>query len=400
MLQMDEALEKIVEHAGRQPTQTVEHTEATGLVLAAAVASDIDSPPFTKALMDGFAVRAADLPDGQGVLQRVGQVVAGNLADRPLGPGECLQIMTGAPVPDGADAVVMIEKTQNAGGDEIRFDAPGLRPGAAIMPRGRELTSGEIVLEPGHLLGPAEVGLLATVGHTRPEVYRRPQIAVLATGDEIVPPRERPGPGQIRNSNASTVIALARRAGCEVVELGIAKDEADDIAAKIQVGLQADALILSGGVSAGKRDLVPAALASAGVQEVFHKVRFKPGKPLWFGRREQCLVFGLPGNPVSVLVCFEVFVKTALRARQGFAEPRPPMIPARLTEGIDGAVDRTIFHPAALQWTTEGPTVRRVSWFGSADLRALAVANALLEIPIGPGPHRPGAILNALPLTG
>ena len=399
MLSTEEALDLIVEHAGRQPTRAVDHTEAAGLTLAQPVASDIDSPPFTKALMDGYAVRAADLPDGQGTLTRVGMIAAGGTAERPVGPGECIQIMTGAPMPEGADAVVMIEQTNEGGEQRIRFEAPGLKPGTAVMPQGQELKKDQVVLEPGHRIGPAEVGLLATVGHTRPVVYPRPTLAVLATGDEIVPPDQSPGPGQIRNSNASTVVALAHRAGCSVRALGIARDDEADITAKIREGLTADILILSGGVSAGKRDLVPKALAAAGVQEVFHKVRFKPGKPLWFGQHAEGLVFGLPGNPVSVLVCFEVFVSTALRARQGIAAPRPTLIAARLEHAVPGAKDRVIYHPAQLNWSSEGPTVRRVDWFGSADLRALSAANALVEIPVGPPQHSPGDILNVLMLS-
>ncbi len=398
MLSIEEALDVVVEHAGRQTPSPVEHTDAVGRVLAKPVVSDIDSPPFTKALMDGFAVRAADLPGGEGTLRRVGQVAAGATPDRPVGEGECMQIMTGAPMPEGANAVVMIEQTE-AQEDQIRFSAPGLKPGTAVMPRGRELEKGAVVLEPGHRLGPAEVGLLATVGHTLPSVYPRPRLAVLATGDEIVPPRTLPGPGQIRNSNASTVVALAREAGYDIVELGIARDEEADITTKIRQGLAADVLILSGGVSAGKRDLVPRALTSTGVQEVFHKVRFKPGKPLWFGKHDRGLVFGLPGNPVSVLVCFEVFVKTALRARGGHRSPRPALIPARLTAPVPGAKDRVVYHPAKLEWSAAGPTVQRVDWFGSADLRAMSAANALLEIPIGPPEHPAGATMKVLPLT-
>ncbi len=399
MLSTEEALSRIVEHAGRPPAVTVDHTDAVGHVLAEAVASDIDSPPFTKSLMDGYALRAVDLPTGTGTLRRVGRLAAGETPSRAVGPGECVQIMTGAPLPEGADAVVMVEQTSDLGDDRISFEAPQVAPGTAVMPRGRELREGEVVLEPGHVLGPAEVGLLATVGHTSVKVSPKPRLAVLATGDEIVPPSQTPGPGQIRNSNASTVVALARRAGYEVRALGIAKDDEADIAAKIREGLTDDVLILSGGVSAGQRDLVPSALAAAGVSEVFHKVRFKPGKPLWFGQHSNGLVFGLPGNPVSVLVCFEIFVATALRARQGHPTPRPALIPARTETEVPGATDRVIYHPAQLQWTPDGPTVRRVDWFGSADLRALAAADALLEIPVGAPSYPAGATLNVYRLA-
>ena len=398
MLSPEQALAAIIEHSGRQATVVVDHTEAEGLVLAKPVASDIDSPPFTKALMDGYAVRAADLPNGKGTLTRIGQVAAGATPDRVVGAGQCLQIMTGAPIPDGADAVVMIEQTEDIGDGQIRFAAPALKSGTAVLPRAQELAEGAVVLEPGHRLGPAEIGLLATVGHTQPSVFSRPKLAVLATGDEIVPPDQRPGPGQIRNSNASTVIALARRAGCDILPLGIARDDETDIVGKIRKGLAADILILSGGVSAGKRDLVPKALADTGVQEVFHKVRFKPGKPLWFGKHQDSIVFGLPGNPVSVLVCFEVFVRTALRARQAYGEPLPTLIPARLEESVPGASDRVVYHPARLTWHSEGPSVRRVDWFGSSDLRALTAANALLEIPIGSSDNPAGSVMRSLPL--
>ncbi|MEM7679291.1 MAG: molybdopterin-binding protein, partial [Myxococcota bacterium] len=161
-------------------------------------------------------------------------------------------------------------------------------------------------------------------------------------------------------------------------------------------GLDADILILSGGVSAGKRDLVPQVLAATGVAEVFHKVRLKPGKPLWFGRHDRGLVFGLPGNPVSVLVCFEIFVTTALKARQNAPLPRPHLVPARLEADLPGAKDRVIYHPARVTWTPEGPTVRQVDWFGSADLRALSAANALVEIPVGPRHHSKDSTLNVL----
>lgn len=397
MLSMDEALALIVEHAGRQPTTQVDLLDALGCTLATPVTSDIDSPPFTKSLMDGFAVRTEDLPNKQGALTRIGEVVAGAVATQAVGPKEAMQIMTGAPVPDGVDAVVMVEKTK-LDGRTVHLDDPDLEPGQNIMPKGRELSMNETVLEPGHQIGTPEIGLLATVGCPRPTVYQRPTVAVMSTGDELVEPDQTPGPGQIRNSNASTVAALVAQADASLMALGTAKDEEDDIRTKLTRGLNADILVLSGGVSAGKRDLVPKVLTDLGVQEIFHKIRFKPGKPLWFGKKDDTLVFGLPGNPVSVLVCFEVFVKTALRARQTVDPPLPPFVSARVQDTFPYRTRRTTLHPARL-WTAHHQYwVQPTSWYGSPDLRALTAANALVEIPIGDGPHEAGTALRALPI--
>ena len=223
-------------------------------------------------------------------------------------------------------------------------------------------------------------------------VHRRPTIAVLSTGDEIVPPSETPGPGRIRNSNESTLVALARRAGAEVVSLGIAGDDRAVLDAKIREGLHADVLLLSGGVSAGNRDFVPSVLADCGVRKVFQHVAFKPGKPIWFGEHDGGLVFGLPGNPVSVLVCFELFVRTALRARQGAGDPMPKEFPARAAEAVPSPIQRRTYHPASVTFETGAATLRLVDWFGSPDLRALSTANALAVLPVAAEPIAAGAV--------
>ncbi|MFO0945586.1 MAG: gephyrin-like molybdotransferase Glp [Planctomycetota bacterium] len=381
MLQVPEALDLIVQHAGRQPVVESSLEEAAGLVLAQAVVADLDSPPFAKALMDGFAVRNADLRNGQARLRIQGEIPAGARADRPTEPGGTYQIMTGAPLPEGADAVVMVERSRIVDPQWVELVDDQFQPGQNVMPRALEMKKGETVLDPGHLLGAPELGLLATVGCSRPKVYRRPTIAVLSTGDELVPPNVKPGESQIRNSNESTLLALAKRSGANVVSLGIARDNLEEITEKIGQGLAGDILLLSGGVSAGKRDLVPGALARHGVDQVFHKVEFKPGKPVWFGKHERGLVFGLPGNPVSVLVCFELFVRTALRARQQRQAPFPPEIPATLAVDFKYRSQRLTYHPAQLTFASRGPSVVPVDWHGSPDLRALVAANSLLVIP-------------------
>jgi molybdopterin molybdotransferase len=291
----------------------------------------------------------------------------------------------------------MIERTKLEA-DQVMIDDGEFAVGQNIMPQGLEYRRGEEVLHPGCRLGPAELGLLASVGQIEPLVFRRPRLAILSTGDEVCPANQTPGPNQIRNSNEWTLYAACLRAGAEVRLLGIARDDETDLKSKIAQGLAADVLLLSGGVSTGKRDLVPRMLQALGVDEIFHGVAFKPGKPLWFGRREGTLVFGLPGNPVSVLCCFEVFVQTALRVRQGSPNPFPPMIDARLAEDVNYPTRRTTYHPAWLDREGETVTVRPVTWKGSPDLRALINANALVVFPEGPGQYAKGDCLKVLPL--
>ena len=308
--------------------------------------------------------------------------------------------MTGAPLPPGAEAVVMVERSRAAGSGKILLEDPDFSPYQNVMQRGREMQQGETVLSPGHIIGPPEIGLLATVGRTHPKVYRRPRIAVLSTGDEIVPPSHKPGPGQIRNSNESTIMALAQRADCEVGRLGIARDDAEDLSSRVINGLSFDVLVLSGGVSAGKRDLVPGVLARHGVEMVFHGVNLKPGKPVWFGKHADGLVFGLPGNPVSVLVCFELFVRTAVRARQGHPNPLPAEWPAVLKRDFHYPTKRLTYHPAKLSIGQSGFEVEPVDWYGSPDLRALTAADALIICPETSQTHRAGITMKVMRLAG
>ena len=399
MLSIEEALAKIIEHAGRQAATKINLEDALGLTLAEAVHADFDSPPFTKSMMDGFAIRGADLPAGKGSLKRIGEVSAGQSSSRTVEAGQAIQIMTGAPLPVGADSVVMVERTKLAG-DVVTIDDAEFATGQNVFAQGSEYTKGEEVLSSGAMIGPAEMGLLASVGVVRPTVYRAPRIAILSTGDEIVPAHEKPGPNQIRNSNEWTLAALAKQAGAVVERLGIASDDERDLKEKIRKGLEADVLLLSGGVSAGKRDLVPRILEELSVIEIFHGINFKPGKPMWFGKRLDSIVFGLPGNPVSVLACFEVFVRTALNVRQGNLSPKPQMMSLPLRSDIIYPTRRVTYHPARIVSSPTGPIIEPAAWQGSADLRGLTKANALVVFPIGDGIHRAGDKLSVLPLSG
>jgi molybdopterin molybdotransferase len=314
----------------------------------------------------------------------------------PVGPGQATRIMTGAPVPEGADAVVPVERTRAAGGGRVQVEDRPVKPGLNVLPRGREMRKGETVLVAGSVLRPQEFGILATVGRTAARVHPAPRVAVLSTGDEVVEAGTVPGPGQIRNGNGPTLLAQAKRAGGAPRYLGIARDRLDSLRPLVAQGLEADALVLSGGVSAGKLDLVPGVLRDLGVRAHFHKVAMKPGKPVFFGTREGTLVFGLPGNPVSALVCFELFVRPAVRALGGHLRPGPPLVGVPLAEDFAYRTDRPTYHPARLEGGEGGWRVQPVPWFGSPDLRGLAAANAFVLLPPGDHQHRAGQLFPVL----
>lgn len=427
MLTVEQALAAILAEVARAPAETIPLEASLGQILAEEIVSDDDSPPFNKALMDGYAVRAADVTAESKPLRVIEQVTAGQVPRRNVGPGEATRIMTGAPIPDGADAVVPIEETElvpsaagqscaeqnHDAGELVRILSHAVRPGASVLPRGAATKQGDRVLSVGRELRPQEVAALAELGKGTVQVFRSPRVAVLATGDELVPATAIPGPGQIRNSNEPMLVAQVRRAGGIPVPLGVARDERAELRARIQKGLECDMLLLSGGVSAGKLDLVPSELAEAGVRQVFHKIQMKPGKPLWFGVyerppvglaplalsdfSEKCYVFGLPGNPVSSMVCCELFVRAALRRVRGVEPAVPSPLRARLTEAYSMQGNRPTYHPASLAWESDGPTVRVVDWLGSADLRATVDANALAVFPAGDRLFAAGEVLDVIP---
>ncbi len=400
MLTIHEALNLILRTVAPFPAVRMPVVEALGLILAEEVRSDVDSPPFDKSLMDGFAVRSGDVAAGQTELRIIERIIAGMTPAKAVGPGEAAQIMTGAPLPSGADAVVRIEDCQLAG-DTVRISTRPVAPGASIIRQAANLRRGDVVVPAGVKLRPTHVGALAEAGCARAATRRRPRVAVLATGDELVPVDQTPGPGQIRNSNESMLTAQIQVSGGVPIPLGIARDARDDLREKICLGLQADVLVLSGGVSAGVLDLVPSELAAAGVRQVFHKVELKPGKPIWFGELfeagRRCYVFGLPGNPVSSLVCFELFVRTALRTLMG-DEPRvPPIVAAKLRHPHYQPEDRPTYHPARLTWTATGPEVALVPWHGSSDLQATVTANAMAFVTGEARDYHPGELLPTTP---
>lgn len=399
MLSVAEAVAAILAELQPLPVERLPLAETLGLVLAEPVISDIESPPFDKSLMDGFAVRAADVANGTATLRLIETVMAGQVPQHAVGAGETIRIMTGAPLPQGADAVVRVEDAQ-INGDRIALNTRPIRPGDCVLHRGTALRRGETVLPAGTRLKPQQLGALAELGCSTVPVRRRSHVAVLATGDELVPIDQTPGPGQIRNSNEAMLVAQLQAAGAVPVPLGIARDERAHLRTRILEGLKCDVLVLSGGVSAGELDLVPSELAAAGVRQVFHKVNLKPGKPVWFGVVEtasadrRTAVFGLPGNPVSSMVCCELFVRTAIRRLMGAVPAEPQPVTARLTDEYPMRGDRPTYHPAHLTWHDTGPAVRLIRWHGSADLRATVAANAMAYLPAGERTYRAGDLLD------
>jgi molybdopterin molybdotransferase len=388
--------------------------DSLGHVLAEEVISDIDMPPFDKSLVDGFAVRLDDLPQGRGQLSVVDEIVAGSPGwtdDRSLGVGQAVRIMTGAPIPPKSDAVVMVERTASTEGGGVAVEDSQFRAGQNIMRRGMELTNGQTVLHAGSPIRPAEIGVLAAVGRASVSVYPRACVAIVCTGNELVDVDRRPGSGQIRNSNGPVLSALVARTGGTPRYLGVARDTAEEIERYVGEGLQSDIVVLSGGVSAGTLDLVPGVLQKLGVREVFHKVNMKPGKPIWFGVAARyptagtsqvgesappLLVFGLPGNPVSVMACFELFVAPAIRRMMGFSNPGPYTLCAVLTEDRSSRSDRPTYWPAWVEQSKDGPVVRLVAWKGSPDLRATTEANCFAIFPAGEYQFRRGERIEVL----
>jgi molybdopterin molybdotransferase len=293
--------------------------------------------------------------------------------------------MTGAPIPDGADAVVPVEQTRLADPSAVELQQIDPPRGQNILPVGSSVRAGDVVLHARAEVRPIEIAILAEIGRAMVPVFPRPRVAILPTGNEIVPVGEKPAHGQIRNSNGPMLLALATRAGAEAVELGIARDEPDALRRWIEQGLAADVLVLSGGVSAGAFDLVPSMLAELGVEQVFHKIALRPGKPLWFGLKDdgdrRVLVFGLPGNPVSSLVCFELFVRPAIAAMLGRGFVGPPVVQAKLRHDFAHSGGRAACLPARFDAGADAASVEILPWQGSADLAALAHANALARLP-------------------
>jgi molybdopterin molybdotransferase len=351
--------------------ESIALADAAGRVLAEDLAADRDIPPMPRSVRDGFALRAIDLP---GELAVIGEVRAGEQFTGTVGPGQAVEIMTGAPVPEGADAVVMVEHTRRIDG-RVAIDRAA-EPHQFINPRGCEATAHETVLHTGTRLDYSGIALLAAFGHATVQVFRQPAVAIIATGDEIVEVQEVPLDFQIRNSNAWSLAAQVTRAGGVPRILPVARDTVEHTREMIGQGLEADLLLLSGGVSAGKYDVVEEVLAGFGAEFCFDRVLIQPGQPLVFGRAGRKFFFGLPGNPASTMVTFEIFARAAVELLGGQDETPLHMPSARLTREFRHRPGLTRFLPARL--SLDGSEVTPVEWHGSGDVPSLTRANAYL----------------------
>jgi len=359
--------------------ETVPLAQALRRVIAETVFADRDYPPFPRVTRDGFAVRAADTARAPATLELVGEIRAGQDFSGGLGPGQAVEIMTGAALPAGADAVVMLEHAKVAG-RSVAVESP-VEPGQHVTARGSEAHAGQLLLEPGRRLGYAELALLGQVGRASVEAFCRPRLGILCTGDEVVDIATRPGPFEIRGSNAISLAAQAELAGAVPVLLGNVPDDLERLRERIEAGLSEDLLVVTGGVSVGKYDLVEAALARLGAEILFESLAIRPGRPAVFAWSNGRPFFGLPGNPVSTMVCFELLVVPAIDLLAGTA-PRPlALFPARLERPVRLRAALTHFLPARVAWTGDGPVAREVPWQGSGDVIAVSEANCFLVLP-------------------
>jgi len=383
MIEFEEARALVLAALKTRPPESVLLARALGRTLARDIEARENIPPFNKATMDGYAVRAEDIraagEDAAVELEVLEDVRAGRVSRISVGRGQAVRIMTGAPLPKGADGVVMVEDTERSGGRvKIRL---AVRPADNTGQAGEDLKKGELVLERGAVIGPAETGMLAAAGLARVPVVSRPKLAVIATGDEIVEPGQRKAAGQIRNSNGPALLAMALRAGADAKYLGIARDRTSSLRAKLARAKGADILVLTGGVSVGDYDLVKDELRAAGVKPVFWQVRIKPGKPVFFGRRGRQIVFGLPGNPTSAMVTFLLFVQPVIERLLGRINPGPRGGRAVLTEDIVLKSGLTQFLRGVLG--AEGPTLKVTPYPDqkSGVLRSMVRSQVLVVVP-------------------
>lgn len=405
MIPVEEAIKIVLEKAAPLPPESVALADALGRVLAEDVAADSDLPPFDRAQMDGYAVRSEDLRETPARLRVVGEAAAGKGWRGTLQTGEAVRIMTGAPLPSGADSVQQVEVTRETEHGEYVAIERATEPGQFYVPRASEIASGARVLSEGEEINAARAAVLAAFGRARVKVWRRPRVAVLATGTELVKVEETPGEDEIRDSNTYSLAAYARLAGAEVERLPLVGDDPALLRREIEeAAARADVLVLSGGVSMGRYDFTKDALRSLGAEVFFERVALRPGKPTVFARlrgAHDTLVFGLPGNPVSVSVTFNLFARTALRAMQGAADPAPAEERAVLARAAKGTAERTSYLPATLSTDGEGRQLAEVlKWGGSSDFVAFARATALVRIDAGVKSVDAGQVVRVVRLPG
>jgi molybdenum cofactor synthesis domain-containing protein len=379
MITVDHALKIVLARINPLDVETVPLEQAHNRTLAEDIIADIDLPPFNRARMDGYALRSADAAATPLSLKVIGEIAAGATYDKELKAGEAIKIFTGAPVPIGADAVQKVEVTETDG--QFVTIKEAVRPGQFITPRASEMSAGQVVAERGQAIGPALMAAVASFGYARVKVGRRPRVAIISTGSELVDVSTKPTAAQIRNSNCYTLASYAERAGAIVDNLGTVEDTpAATREALLRAADGRDMVITSGGVSMGDYDLVKASLKEIGAEIYFDKVSIRPGKPTVFARRDQTYFFGLPGNPVSTSVTFNVFARPAIRKMQGDSSPSLTTVRAALARSITDTSSRRSYLPARLFIEEGRAVVEPLKWGGSSDLVAFMNANALIVV--------------------
>ena len=399
-LTVNNALRLVVDHCNQLKdkdlsSEVVSLRESYGRILAESVYLDTDQPPFDRSMRDGYAVLSEDIQKLPARLKYLGEVKAGEVSSLRLKKGEALQIMTGAPVPAGADAVVMVEYTERPNPDEVIILKSSISK-SNIALKGSERKVGDLLVSKGDRLGSIELGGLASVGKSQISLFKRPTVGILATGDELVEVDEKPGPGQIRNSNAYLLYSQVLKMGGIPKILQTATDNIKDLTNQINKGLRNDVLLISGGVSMGKYDLVEPVMSELGIQIYFESVTMRPGKPTVFARKGKQFVFGLPGNPVSTFVAFELFVNPVLKTLQGLGPGTHPIMRGRLEREVIEKSGRTTFLPAVVADRGGGVKVDPVPWKGSADIFSMVGANGLIVVPLETERLSPGDLVDII----
>jgi molybdopterin molybdotransferase len=385
LIEYPDAERLVLDNTHRLPVEERPLGDSLGLALAEDLRATVDSPPFDNSAVDGYAVRSADAEAGR-TFRVVDEAPAGRPAEKSVGRGEAIKIFTGGVIPDGADAVVMVENTSGWGESfELKKAAA---PGQNIREAGQDTREGNVILRAGMEIGAPEIALAATQGYGKLPVYRRPRVVVLSTGTELVEPGTRGlAPGEIFDSNSYAIVAQSREAGADARRLYAASDDVTTLRAALEEALEtADVVATSGGVSVGEKDLVKSTLLDLGVEQVFWGVKFKPGKPLFYGKRDETRFFGLPGNPVSAMVCFDLFVRPAIMAMMGREDLKRPRIPVYFEKGVVNKFGRMHAMRVSLERTENGWLARSVGAQGSGLVSSLTRADALALI----GPESEG----------
>jgi molybdopterin molybdotransferase len=402
MIPVSEAIHIVLQHTRKLEIESVVLGDAMGRILAEDIVADSDLPPFDRAQMDGYAVRAADVTAAPARLRIAGESAAGAGWHHEMKTGEAVRIMTGAPVPVGADAVQQVELTREIdGGSQVEILEP-VEAGRSIVKQAAEIKSGETVLRAGEDINAAMIATLASFGYAQVKVGGRPRVAVMATGSELVDVDRKPGKDQIRDSNNYTIAAYASLAGAAVERWPLAGDDTEELKKQIKQAIEtSDVLITSGGVSMGVYDLMKPALKDLGAEIFFERVALRPGKPTVFARLGNTLVFGLPGNPVSVTVTFNLFARAALRKMQGAKQPDLIEETAVLARAVKGSADRESYLPAILRTDEQGTLLAEpLKWGGSSDFVNFALATALIDVPAGVKTIEADALVKFVRLPG